>query len=229
MSHPRRSLLAVTTAAVLLALTAGPAAAAHHQGPGRDVGTVTPTVGELDGRTGADLLADSFLAGYQAPADQPASDCPRLGRHDRVLWLIAETSCQLQTGEVAVALIGASCSSVEQPPFFAVGEAAQRACAREANAAILSITLAVDGRHPVDVIRPAFAVSPRQRHIVIPVGNAAGFPPGPATFTADGWAATLGRVAPGTHTIDIVATIAGLDEPVNESITLVVSSHQHHG
>ncbi|HEX7187221.1 MAG TPA: hypothetical protein VF423_03280, partial [Actinomycetes bacterium] len=68
---------------------------------------------------------------------------------------------------------------------------------------------------------------PPQRHIVIPADNTAGFPAGPATFTADGWAAAVHPVSPGQHTVGVVATFEGLEEPVNETFTLVVSPPKH--
>ena len=72
MSHKRRSLLAVVTAALLLALTAVPAAAANSQAAERSAsGAFQPIVGELDGRTGADLFADSFLPDYLGPTNLP--------------------------------------------------------------------------------------------------------------------------------------------------------------
>jgi hypothetical protein len=222
MSHKRRSLLAVLTAALLLALTAVPAAAANSQAAERSAsGAFQPIVGELDGRTGADLFADSFLPDYLGPTTAPG-ECPRLGLHNRVVWLSTLHTCHLQLGDVAVALPGAGCSDVEAPPFYAVGEDAQRACARAYNASILSITVAVDGGAPVEIIRPAFAVSPPQRSIVIPADNPAGYPAGPATFTADGWAAVLDPVTAGAHTVRVVGTIAGLKNPVHESFKLVL-------
>lgn len=132
-------------------------------------------------------------------------------------------TCHLRVGDTAVALIGAACSDVEAPPFFAVGQAAQRACAREFNAAITSLTLAVDGGGPVELISHAFAVSPPQRRINIPLDNPAGYPAGPATFTSDGWAAALSPTVPGTYIVSVTATIAGLDTPVVETFTLLVA------
>jgi hypothetical protein len=222
MPHKRRSLLAVLTAALLLALTASPAAAANSQAAERPAaGTFEPIVGELDGRTGADLFADSFVPDYLGPTTAPG-ECPRLGLHNRVVWLSTVHTCHLQPGDVAVALPGAACSDVEAPPFYAVGEDAQRACAREYNASILSITLAVDGGAAVEIIGPAFAESPPQRSIVIPADNPAGYPAGPATFTADGWAAVLDPVTPGAHSVRVVGILAGLKNPVHETFKLVL-------
>lgn len=212
----RRSLLALVAITLLFAGTASSAAADRPQ-----AGRFVPIVGQLDGRTGAELFADSFVPDYVGPAISPPGECQRFGSHNRVVWLSTVHTCHLRPGDVPVALIGAACSDVEAPPFFAIGEAAQRACARESNAAILSISLAVDGGAPVDVIGPAFAVSPPQRSIVIPVDNPAGFPAGPATFTADGWAAALDPVTPGTHIVGVVATFVGLKNPVRETFTLV--------
>lgn len=234
MPRPRHALIAAVAAA-LLALPAGPAAAAHHPLPAQvrhatatattaAVDTFKPIAGHLDGRTGPQLFADSFVNDYVGPAVPPGGDCQRLGRHDRVVWLTPDRpTCDLSLGDTAVALIGASCSDVEAQPFFAVGQAAQRACAREFNAALTSLTLAVDGGVPVELIRPAFAVSPPQRRIHIPLDNPAGYPAGPAKFTADGWAAALSPTAPGTYTVSVTATFAGLDTPVVETITLIVA------
>jgi hypothetical protein len=221
MPYPRRSLLAVLAAALLLTLTAGPTAARVGRSP-----SFSPIVGQIDGRTGAQLFADSVTIDYVGPALDPAGPCPRLGRHDRVVWLTGDIpTCHLRPGEAAGVFIGAACSDVEEPPFFAVGEVAQRACAREFNAGIASITLAVDDGTPVEITRPAFAVSPGQRRIVITTDNPAGFPAGPATFTSDGWAAAVRSFTPGTHTVHVVARFAGVDEPVLEDVTLIVSRH----
>ena len=219
----RRSLLALVAVTLLLA-TAGPVAAA--QGA-RTPSRFAPIVGQLDGRTGAQLMNDSFVPDYVGGSNTPPGECQRLGRHSRVVWLRDVFTCHLRPGDSVVALPGASCSDVEAPPFFAVGEDAQRACAREYNASILSITVAVDGGAPVEITRRAFAVSPPQRRIVIPADNPAGYPAGPATFTADGWAAWLHPLTCGTHTVNVVAIFDGLDEPVTETFTLVVSAQGH--
>jgi hypothetical protein len=220
--HLRRGLLALVAITLLLA-TAGPVAAAQRAQPAR----FAPIAGQLDGRTGAQLMADSFVPDYVGGSTTPPGECQRLGRHDRVVWLTDVFTCQLRPGDVPVALVGASCSDVEAPPFFAVGEAAQRACAREWNAGLLSMTLAVDGCAPVQLTRRAFSVSPPQRRVVIPADNPAGYPAGPATFTADGWAAELTGLTRGTHTVDVVAIFDGLDEPVTETFTLVVAAYEH--
>jgi hypothetical protein len=218
MPHIRRTLLSLVAITLLFA-TAGPAVAAQRPQPGRFV----PIAGQLDGRTGAQLFADSFVPDYVGDSNTPPGECQRLGRHNRVVWLRNVLTCHLRPGDVPVALIGAACSDVEAPPFFAVGETAQRACARDWNAGLLSMTLAVDGCAPVEITRRAFAVSPRQRSILIPDDNPAGYPAGPATFTADGWAAALHPVTRGTHTVHVVATFDGVPEPVEETFTLVVS------
>jgi hypothetical protein len=221
MAHPRRGLLAVLAAALLLTLTAGPTAAQVGHGP-----SFSPIVGQIDGRTGAQLFADSVTIDYVGPALDPAGPCPRLGRHDHVVWLTSSIpTCRLRPGEPAGVFIGAACSDVEEPPFFAVGEVAQRACAREFNAGIASITVAVDDGAPVEVTRRAFAVSPGQRRIVIPADNPAGLPAGPATVTSDGWAAAVRSFTPGTHTVHVVGRFVGVDEPILEDVTLLVSRH----
>jgi hypothetical protein len=220
--HLRRGLLALV-AITLLLVTAGPVAAAQRPHPVR----FTPIVGQLDGRTGAQLMTDSFVPDYVGGNDTPPGECQRLGRHARVVWLRDVSPCHLRPGDSVVALPGASCSTVEAPPFFAVGQAAQRACARAWNAGILSMTLAVDGCAPVEITRRAFSVSPPQRRIVIPADNPAGYPAGPATFTADGWAAELNPLSRGTHTVNVVAIFDGVDEPITETFTLVVSAHGH--
>lgn len=234
MRRPGHALL-TTVAAALLAVPAGPAAAAHHPLPAQAshaAVTATPMVtatfrpidGRLDGRTGPQLLADSFVNDYIGLAGPADGDCRRLGRRDRVVWLTPDLlTCHLRAGDTAVALPGASCSDVEAPPFFAIGQSAQRACAREANAGLTSLTLAVDAGVPVELIRPEFAVSPPQRRLQVPPDNAAGLPAGPVTFTADGWAAALSPTAPGTHTVDVTATFAGLDTPIVETFTLFVA------
>jgi hypothetical protein len=234
--RPRHALLASLAAAALLALPAGPAVAAHHPVPAQTnpaVVTATPSfrpiAGLLDGRTGAQLFADSVVIDYVGPAVPAVGDCYHLGRHNRVVWLTTDLlTCHLRAGDTAVALVGASCSDVEGPPFFAIGQAAQRACAREFNAGLTSLTAAVDTGAPVELTSPVLAVSPPQRRIDIPADNPAGLPAGPARFTADGWAAALRPTAPGTHTVHVTATFAGLDTPIVETFTLIVAPEDSH-
>jgi hypothetical protein len=234
--RPRHALLASLAAAVLLAVPAGPAAAASHPVPAQaNPAVVTaapsfrPIAGLLDGRTGPQLFTDSFVISYVGPAVPAVGDCHHLGRHNRVVWLTPDLlTCHLRAGDTAVALVGASCSDVEAPPFFAIGQDAQLACAREFNAALTSMTLAVDTGVPVELTRRAFAVSPPQRRIDIPADNPAGLPAGPARFTSDGWAAALRPTAPGTHTVHVTATFAGLDTPIVETFTLIVAPDGSH-
>ena len=102
-----------------------------------------------------------------------------------------------------------------------IGNAVTLLCSKEA-AFITGQTIAVDGGAPVEIIRPVFAMSPPQRSIVIPADNPAGYPAGPATFTADGWAAVLDPVTPGAHSVRVVGTLAGLKKPVHETFKLVL-------
>jgi hypothetical protein len=134
--------------------------------------------GAAGGRVSGRRLFAVLAAGSLLAVQQPARQSPSKTAHHRQ-GNVASTAFTPIPGEPVVALPGASCSEVEQPPFFAVGQTAQRSCAQEFNAAIHSLTFAVDGGPAVDVTDDAFAVSPPHQTVVIPADNAAGSPPAP--------------------------------------------------
>lgn len=235
--HHPLTLTVAAAAAAGLVLAAPPSAALAARGAvgHATAGTSTsfrelrPLQGKVDGRTGAELQADSFVPDYVG-GDLSGDPCLRLGAHGRVVSLPSSPvePCHLATGEPVVALVGAACSDVEDPPFFAVGEAAQGACARDFNAAvIISVTVSVDGGPPVELTQPQFALSSAQRAVVIPADNPNGFPVGPATFTAQGWGAVLDSLPSGIHTVRAVGVFVGQDEPQILDVTLVVTPPGH--
>jgi hypothetical protein len=98
------------------------------------------------------------------------------------------------------------CDPLEPPPFFAVGEKAQRRCAVEGLHTLLdfdAILVTVDGRRPVDIGRERFvAVSP-QGTAQLPEDNILGVEPQETTFVSAAYVAMLRPLRPGVHTITV--------------------------
>ena len=95
------------------------------------------------------------------------------------------------------------CDEVEPPPFFAVGEEAQRQCALEGLHTLLefdAIVVTVDGGTPIDIASERFvAVSP-QGNAQLPEGNILGVAPQETTFVTAAYVAMLRPLPPGEHT-----------------------------
>ncbi|MEU9958446.1 hypothetical protein [Streptomyces sp. NPDC050982] len=116
----------------------------------------------------------------------------------------------------AVFVLGSTtvCDDVEEPPYYAVGEAAQRRCAwADLRATTESVRLTVDGGKAIDLQKRRFAICAQQQAVQLRPDNFLGIPAQPATFTACGWAAWLTGLAPGRHVLRSEATFVDGIEP----------------
>jgi hypothetical protein len=232
-----RHLSSTFLAALTVALCAAPVAAAHP--PHNDRGPlVTPTY-RLGGLTGGELLGEQlFLAHSLPPAENPAfgngNPCLRLGHRGEVLAPLfggdVPVTCTVKPG-TPVFIFGwyNSCSNVELPPSYGKNEAEQRACARAGDQAVQALRLTVDDE-PVNIHTRRFEVFTPQRKVQLPEGNILGVPPQKATFTAHGWVATVSRLSPGRHTIQVEVVLdAGPPDGVITFVrgTLVVNVVRH--
>ena len=155
-----------------------------------------------DGMTGSQLLAQAWRPGYEQPVTTPQPDCIYLGRTGKVLLAgRVYTTCTVKHGYPVMYFFGGGCDTVSPPPWYAVSAGAQLRCARKDNAALIkAMTLSVDDGPTVTISRPCFEIHTRQQHVVVPVDNGQGYAPGPATFTADVWAAFAQHLSLGPHT-----------------------------
>jgi hypothetical protein len=205
---PRSCRCLLLAVAVGLCLT--PVAAGEHRAD------VRPVPHSVDGLTGPELLAQSWVRLLQIPAAEhpflgAGDPCIRLGSHDRVLLPILtageRTTCTIRPGTPVLLIpFTSECSDVEAPPFFAVGEAAQQACARENGEAVEDILISVDGGAAISIHDPSFELVSPQGTVDLPPDNILGVEPQTATFAAHAWAALLRGLPPGEHviTIDVV-------------------------
>jgi hypothetical protein len=195
----RTTLLALAAAlAVVVPLSlASPASASDHGPP------ATPTH-RVDGMTGGELQGQFWAYVYSTAS--PSTTCFHLGQTGQVYFLPYEPpTCDITEG-TPIFVLGWSttCSDVEPPPYFAVGEAAQQACARTAIDLdmVQAITVKVDDGPIVDIHADRFGEYAPQQDVLLPPDNFLGLPPGThATLSAYGWVALVGHLRPGHHTI----------------------------
>ena len=111
-----------------------------------------------------------------------------------------EFTCTVSTGtKLFVVGFSSECSTVEPPPFHGTDEASLRQCAREADAAIGTPTVTLDGR-PVALTETETGLL----SFVLPAGNIFDLPAGTeGQSVAHGWVALLHPLTPGTHVIRI--------------------------
>jgi hypothetical protein len=185
--------------------------------PPRD-GQLVPAAKRLAGLTGGQLIGEETRLLLELPAAEnplfgvgescfPAGD----GGDVLIVWTRPEgqapAECTVKPG-TPVFLFGAwvFCDPVELPPFFAVGEEAQRQCALEGLRTLLefdAILVTVDGGTPIDIGTDRFmAVSP-QGTAQLPEGNVLGVAPQETTFVTAGYVAMIRPLRPGEHTITV--------------------------
>jgi hypothetical protein len=188
-----------------------------HAAPPRD-GKLVPAAKRLAGLTGGQLIGEETRLLLELPAAEnplfgAGESCFPAGHGGDVLivWTRPEdqapAECIVKPG-TSVFLFGAFvfCDEVEAPPFFAVGEEAQRQCAVEGLRTLLgfdAILVTVDGGTPIDIASERFlAVSP-QGTAQLPEGNIFGVAPQETTFVTAGYVAMLRPLPPGEHTITV--------------------------
>ncbi|MFF3712373.1 hypothetical protein [Streptomyces phaeochromogenes] len=198
-----------------------PTASAHgdHGGDGR---IVEPRK-KVDGVTGRDAMGEGWYRTFTLPAAEnpwfeKGERCVKLGRTGKVLLAIGNgppQNCTVKEGTaVLVHGIMTVCDDVEEPPYYAVGEAAQRKCAwADLRATTESVRLTVDGGKAIDLQKRRFAICAPQQAVQLRPDNFLKVPAQPATFTACGWVAWLTDLAPGRHVLRSEAAFVGGFEP----------------
>jgi hypothetical protein len=206
----------VALAVVVSVVVASPVA---YAAPPRD-GKLVPAAKRLAGLTGGQLIGEETRLLLELPAaENPlagAGESCFLAGHGGdvlILWTRPEgqapAECTVKPG-TSVFLFGVFvfCDPVEPPPFFAVGEEAQRQCAVEGLLTLPqlefdAILVTVDGGAPTDIGTERFlAVSP-QGTAQLPEGNILGVDPQETTFVTAGYVAMLRPLPPGEHTITV--------------------------
>lgn len=219
--HARWSIFLIMTLVAAIQLGSIPSASGHgdHGGEGR---IVEPRK-KMDGVTGRDAMGEGWYRTFTLPAAEnpwfeKGERCVKLGRTGKVLLAIGNgppQNCTVKEGTaVFVHGIMTVCDDVEEPPYYAVGEAAQRKCARaDLRATTESVRLTVDGGKAIDLQKRRFAICAPQQAVQLRPDNFLGIPAQPATFTACGWVAWLTDLAPGRHVLRSEATFVGGSEP----------------
>ena len=173
--------------------------------PGAGAGKVVPFVSS-GGVSADDVIIASFIPSYTGES-VPA--CRLLGG-DRVLFAQPESTCTVESGTtVIVPLPGATCSDAEKSPYYGATEAEQRACALEANQAVLGLKVSVDGGPPQDVSGDRFLHITDQFSVVSQPGNPFDARPGPTTLVAVGSLGALRGLPPGRHTFEVFVLVSG--------------------
>jgi hypothetical protein len=218
--------------AVAVSVVANPVAQAA---PPRD-GQLVPAAKRLAGLTGGQLIGEETRLLLELPAAEnplagAGESCFPAGHGGDVLivWTRPEdqapAECTVKPG-TSVFLFGAFvfCDEVEPPPFFGVGEEAQRQCAVEGLRTLLefdAILVTVDGGTPIDIASERFlAVSP-QGTAQLPEGNILGVAPQETTFVTAGYVAMLRPLPPGEHTITVEVVGGPFAGTTSATVTVV--------
>jgi hypothetical protein len=176
-------------------------------------------------------MGEMWYRGYTLPADENqllgnGRPCVRLRRTGSVLVGIefqpGPCTIDRNTTVLICGITSVWDSFDPASEFYGADEAAQRRCAvRTLEPAIASVGLTVDGRGPVDLHKPRFAIFSPNRQVVVRDDNPFGYPAGRGSFTAWGYMAWLRALAPGQHTIRTETTWTSGGPP--EVISLVIN------
>jgi hypothetical protein len=202
-------------------------------------GRLVPATQRLAGLTGGQLIGEETRLLLELPvADNPLAgkgqSCFPAGHGGDVLivWTRPENQppaeCTVKPG-TSVFLFAAFvfCDPVEPPPFFAVGEEAQRQCALKGLQtlpefdAIDAILVTVDGGTPIDIASdPYVAVSP-QGTAQLPEDNVLDVAPQETTFVTAGYVAMIRPLPPGEHTITVEVVGGPFAGTTSATVTVV--------
>jgi hypothetical protein len=223
MRHLRLTVLA----AVAVALWVAPVAGAHDPQNERGGAGVAPGKAEWAGEGWAQLyslpLSENPFAGNGNP-------CLTVGH--KVIEEIGG-HCTIEQGTTFTLGTGSAWSSAEYP--FPTTRAAQLALATaQDRESLVSMTVIVDGGHPVEIRRPPFEVFSPQRAVLLPEDNFLDNPDEhidihaqTATLSAHGWNAAIRGLSVGEHTIVGDRLFAdGFEDIVPHGLT-VVPKHDH--
>ena len=155
-----------------------------------------------DGRTGSQLLAETWTHIYRIHTSEPQPNCSYAGRTDHVLIAgSAAEVCRVKRGYPVMYFFGSTCDPISPEPWYAVGRREQRRCALKFDRSfIVGMHLRVDHGRNLNLRRARFELFTGQRHVVVPVDNIWGEAAGPTTFTAHAWGAFVEHLALGEHT-----------------------------
>jgi hypothetical protein len=216
---------------VAIGVVASPIAQAAAPSDGR----VVPASKRLAGLSGGQLIGEETRLLLELPAAEnplvgngescfPAGDAGEV----LIVWTrsAAQTpaECTVRPG-TPVFLFGGwvFCDEVEPPPFFAVGEEAQRQCALDGLPLLVfdAILVTIDGGTPVNIgTKPYLAVSP-QGTAQLPEGNVFGIAPREMTFVTAGYVALIRPLRPGEHTITVEVVGGPFAGTTSATVTVV--------
>jgi hypothetical protein len=192
MRHLRHTVLA----ALVVAVCAAPAAAAHpHGDSARPV--IAPARG--GGLTGGELLGEAWarsLTGSNQPFHGTCTTVARnvLGAHGGP---DGTATCTATRHSRLFVFFGTFCANFEDPSL--ITEQQQLACAVAGDQNFEALNITVDGE-TTNIVRPRFELFSPQRTIELPADY--GFD-GPATFTAHAYGAIVRSLRPGHHTVTV--------------------------
>ena len=209
MRHSRQVILLLTAALAMITALCSAQSATATAPPSR-----AKPAHRVDGMTGGELLGQLWNDIYSTSGQ--TGTCVALGQTGHVVYVNTNfgTACTVTAG-TPLFILGWSttCSDVEPPPYHAVGEAAQQACARKAIDLdmVTAITVIVDGGRPVNIHTNRFEAYTPLQHGQLPPDNFVGIPPGPVTLSAFGWIALVEHLHPGPHHIHLEIAFASPD------------------
>jgi hypothetical protein len=167
------------------------------------------------GETRGELMTELWTYWYQRQIGDPYPECLSIGKNDMVHFGDHNSTCTIKTGRPVLWGFSATCDTQSAPPWYAVTEADQIRCAREALHRDLSdyVKLAVDGLAPTTVSTLQFEVASRQFTFITPVNAESGYAPGLATASAYSWVAMI-YLALGHHVVRLLFKGGGEEEHV---------------
>lgn len=226
-TRPRRSVHFLLLGVLVLALGVGSAglAAAQDATPAEDTVAEGAAVFPPDAEVAGAALGEWGARWWQRMASFPVEVHPfldergeRCGAAQAGPVFFLQAPPQLLSGDaitcvvpentpIFVPVIGATCSTVEPPPFFGRDEAELRACVEAAIDAVNTISVSVDGR---EVPNPEQyrATSPLVP-LVFAEENIFEVPAGVALAVTAGYQLILEPLPVGEHEIQVYAEIAG--------------------
>jgi len=189
---------------------------------------VLPPTSRVQGLTYGDWLAAWWQYILSVPADQnPLGDAPEacilqwVGNVGLVIANSAsDTPCAVPAGKMLfVEVLGAECSTLEEPPFYGGNEAELRTCAQ--GFVPQDLQASIDGVEVRNV--STYIVTSPLYDFAVPEDNVLGVPGGGSgQSVASGAYLMLSPLSPGTHTIHVHGTYPELEYTADKVFTLTV-------
>jgi hypothetical protein len=139
---------------------------------------------------------------------------------------IVERTCVVAEGTAIYVLVaGATCSTVEPPPYFGRTEDELRACASASfDQDVTDIQARVNGQDVADL--DAYRTTSPMFTITFPENNIVGIEPGVGQVVSEAISFIIAPPPPGDYEIEVSVTLAGQTEPVGATITVIVEAPQ---